>query len=591
MQVKMAGKLKGVALGLSAATILSMASPGVAQPNILFNAAGATALYNTFALAALWGSGSAPPGPCGSFIWTQKNGGEAHDNRNPFTNPPNVLSDVTGNVWITWDNATNPTVVCAYVGIDATNADRMFFANPRGQLNLPTSFSCTAPPAGSNLVPGIADTALPSTICDDIYGANGASSVCLTGTNCVFNAAPGDQRPEDALWNTTRVLAALPSPYACGPVAGLGYSPGPAPNVGVPILSDFSTKSSQPANFALSGNDPISGLPVETWASTDVGAIVQLILVNISDTTSDGLGSTSLKNVLTWQLGDIFSGVASTTEFIVPGATVTSVTPLHVLEREPLAGNALALEYTTVATAPTNSSQECGVSNPTGGSPYNPLDLTNASTGGTRQRVLSASEMATEIGAIEDSIGYTFFSFGNVAGLAGPPATAKYLTVNGEDPLYTNNGNPNGVGALPTCTTPPCKLTFPNISNGDYPLWNVARVVTASPVPSGIATLLSDSELQAKNEISDYLPVPLEVLRAHFTDPGQTNTPADGLLCTGEQEVGGDVGGQILSTTADTNFIKETGGLGVSNGRGGCKPGRSGTLGEELTNLSNWSTH
>lgn len=583
-----AGKLEFTALALSGVMAFVAAQPVRAQsPTILFNAAGATALYDTFALAAVWGSGAAPPGPCGSFIWTQKKGGAAHDNRNPFTSPPNQLSDVIGNVWITWDNSTSPTVICAYVGIDSTNADRMFFANPRGQLDLPTSFTCAAPPSGSNLVPGLTDSALPTNICNYIYGANGASSTCLTGTNCVFNAAPGDQRPEDALWNTTRVLASLPTTYACGPTQGLGYSPGPAPGVGVTINSAFSSNNAQPAEFAISGNDPISGLPVSNWESNDIGAISLLVLVNTSDTSSNGLGSSELKNILGWQIGAIFNGSASTTEFIVPGATVTDVTPIHVLEREPLAGNALVFEYTTIAAAPNNSSQECGVTNPTGGSPYNPLDLTNSVTGGTRQRVVGSSEMATELEDVEDSIGYTFFSFGNVSSLVGK---AKYLTVNSVDPLYSNNGNPNGTGALPTCTTPPCKLTFPNISNGTYPLWNVARVITASPEPSGIGSLLSDAELQAKNEISDFLPIPLQVLRSHFTDPGQFNTPADGLLCTGEQEVGGDVGGLILTTGQDDNFIKETGGLGVSNGSGGCKAGRSGTLGQELVNLKSWSS-
>ncbi len=589
MAIKKAGKLKFTALSLAAAPILLVVSqPAAAQnPTILFNAAGATALYNTFALAALWGAGTAPPGPCGNYIWTQKKGGAAHDNRNPYTNPPDQLSDVIGNIWIAWDNSTNPTVVCAYVGIDSTNADRMFFANPRGQLDLPTSFTCSSPPAGSNLVPGITDTALPTNICNEIYGANGASSTCLTGTNCVFNAAPGDQRPEDALWNTTRVLAALPQPYACGPINGLGYSPGPAPGVGVTIDSAFSSNTAQPANFAISGDDPISGLPVQSWLSTDIGAISLLVLVNTSDTSNNGLGSTELKSILNWQIGEIFNGTASTTQFIVPGATLSSVTPIHVLEREPVAGNALVFEYTTVAAAPANSSQECGVTNPAGGSPYNPLDLTNATTGGTRQRTVGSSEMATELGDIEDSIGYTFFSFGNVSSLVGK---AKYLEVNSVDPLYSNGGNPNGTGALPSCTTPPCTLTFPNIGNGTYPLWNVARVITASPEPSGISSLLSDAELQAKNEISDFLPIPLTILRSHFTDPGQTNTPANGLLCTGEQQVGGDVGGQYLTTTEDKNFIAETGGVGESNGSGGCKAGRSGTLGRELINLAGWYT-
>lgn len=583
----MAGKIKPIAFAVALAAFLGLIPSAFAQ-TVVFNAAGSTAAYNAFALAGIWGSGSAPPGPCGSNIWTQKNGATAHDNRNPFTSPANSIPDSTGTVWVEWDNSTSPTVVCAYIAVDSAVGQRVFMANPRGQLNLPTGFTCSAPPAGQNKVPGLTDSVMTTAVCNAIFGANGASSTCLTGTKCVFNAAPTDIRPEDALWATERTYDTLPSPYSCGPHETLGYSPGPAPNVGVNIDSAFDTTFVTPALFALSGSDPITGNQVQSWVTSDIGAQSLLVLVNISDTSSNGLGSTQLKNILTWQVGDVFDGTASTTEFIVPGASLTSVTPLHALQREPLSGTYNTFEYDAVAAAPANASQECGVTNPTGGSPDNPLDLTNSSTGGTRQRVIGNGQMISELETVEDGIGYGFFSFGNVAPLVG---LGKYLTVNAEDPLYTNGGNPNGVGALPTCTTPPCKLSFPNIANGTYPLWNVLRVTTAFPQPSGITTLLSDAELQAKNEVSDFLPVPLTVLRSHFTDPLQTNTPANGLLCAGETQVGGDMGGLVLTVTNDDNFIKETGGFGVSNGQGGCNAGRSGKIGEELINLQNWATH
>jgi ABC-type phosphate transport system substrate-binding protein len=578
----MAVKVKSVAWVVALAAFLGLAPSGFAQTAV-FNAAGSSAAFNAFALAGLYGSGTTSPGPCGSFVWTQKNGGEAHDNRNTYTNPPNSIDDVAANLWIEWDNSTSPTVVCAYLAVDSAVGQRVFFANPRGQLDLPTSFTCAAPPAGGNLIPGITDAALTTAVCNAIFGNNGSTSSCITGSNCTFNAAPTDIRPEDALWATQRTYDSLPVPYACGPGQTLGYSPGPAPDVGTTINSFFSTKFVQPALWALSGSDPISGLPVASWVTTDVGAQSLLVLVNTSDTTANGLGSTKLTNVIPYQLAAIWGGVANTTEFIVPGSTVTDITPLHVLQREPLSGTYNTFEYTTIG--PSTYSQECGVTNPNGGAPYNPLDLV-ASSGGTRQRTIGTGEMISEISSTEDSIGYAFFSFGNVASLV---TTGKYLTVNSEDPLYANGGNPNGTGSLPTCSTPPCKLTFPNIANGNYPLWNVLRVTTASPVPSSIASLLSDAELQAKNEISDFLPVPLVVLRSHFTDPGQSNTPANGLLCTGETQVGGDMGGQILTTTTDDNFIKETGGFGVSNGTGGCKAGKSGTLGRELTGFRYWN--
>lgn len=68
------------------------------------------------------------------------------------------------------------------------------------------------------------------------------------------------------------------------------------------------------------------------------------------------------------------------------------------------------------------------------------------------------------------------------------------------------------------------------MANGTYPDWNILRVTTAAPEPARIKTLFADAETQAKNTISDFLPIPLAVLRSHYTDPLQTNTPADGYL-------------------------------------------------------------
>ncbi len=590
----MAAKVKAIAFAVTLA-VFGLASSSRAAVNIVFNGAGSTAAFNSVAIAGIWGTGSAPPGPCGSNIWTQKSGAEAHDNRNSYTNPVNSIPDTSGNVWVEWDNSSSPTKVCAYIAVDSAVGQRLFFANPRGQLDLPTGFTCAAPPAGANLVPGLTDSVLTTTVCDEIFGANGANSTCLTGTQCVFNAAPTDIRPEDTLWATERAYNPLPVPYACGPGQTLGYSPGPAPNVGVNINSAFSSSYVTPVLWALSGNDPISGLPVAAWQTSDIGAQTLLVIVNTSDTTADGLGSAQLKNVEDWQLGYIWGGynettggVTTTTEFLVPGATETDVTPLHVLSREPLSGTYNTFDYNEIGSGKGGGfSQECGITNPTGASPYNPLDMTNSTTQSSHQRVIGNGQMSTELESIEDSIGYEFFSFGNVAPLIG---LDKYVQVDNVEPLYsTYTSNPNGAGQFPPCTTPPCKLSFPNIANGLYPIWNVLRVTTASPEPTGIAMLFSDAETQAKNEISDFLPVPLAILRSHYTDPLQTNTPANGYLCTGEIQVGGDMGGAILTEATDKDFIDNTGGLGVANGHGGCSAGHSGTLGQELIQMKDWN--
>jgi hypothetical protein len=57
------------------------------------------------------------------------------------------------------------------------------------------------------------------------------------------------------------------------------------------------------------------------------------------------------------------------------------------------------------------------------------------------------------------------------------------------------------------------------------------------------------------------------------------------LLCTGEIQVGG----QTLTTTADADFIENTGGTGISNGSGGCKARSGGTLGQEIINIRDWN--
>ena len=46
------------------------------------------------------------------------------------------------------------------------------------------------------------------------------------------------------------------------------------------------------------------------------------------------------------------------------------------------------------------------------------------------------------------------------------------------------------------------------------------------------------------------------------------------------------MGGQVITTTQDTNFTNNSGGLGVSNGSGGCKARHSG---KEIIRIKGWS--
>ena len=147
--------------------------------------------------------------------------------------------------------------------------------------------------------------------------------------------------------------------------------------------------------------------------------------------------------------------------------------------REPLSGTYNTMEFDIVRSLEVNSSQENNVTPPTD----NPLNQSYAS-GGSRQRVVGTGEMVSEVGATPDALGYAFWGFGNFAGVL---STTKYVTVDGVDPIkqsYTN-------GALPSCTTPPCPgaVTFPHLLDGTYPIWTFLRIVTVSPMPSGIQSL------------------------------------------------------------------------------------------------------
>jgi hypothetical protein len=321
----------------------------------------------------------------------------------------------------------------------------------------------------------------------------------------------------------------------------LGYGPGP---VGQTILSEFSTKSAQVVSFALSGNDPITGQKVPGWLTTDVGAQALLVLANTSDTSSSGLGNSAFNNIDRFVAARVWDGTLTRTRDLIPSTGLAS-TPLHVLNREPLSGTFNTFEYSIPGLTETNDTQECGV-NP---STNNPLNLT-AADGATRQRGIGTGEITSEVGLISDGLGYAFFSFGNVSGIT---TTAKYLTVDGVDPLYASYSG----GTLPSCVAPcPGEVAFPNVVNGSYPIWNVLVVSTAAPVPSGVASLITAAQTQIAN-IPDFVPnSSLEVFRSHYT---QSGIGAHNGHLAHTKESGGSMGGAVFTVQADLDYITDTG--------------------------------
>lgn len=508
-------KLKLMAVNLSLCAMVLLATNSYAQPTILFNGAGSSAQFNTWAFAASLSN----PAICGERNWTKTNGAVVHDSRS------SQIPDTKGNIWVVWDNDNSPTTICAYVNVDSSVGVRAFFAVPTATVVLASSDNGSA---GDNLVPPPmrADVPLPNAVYTALTGA-------------AFNAGLTDIRPEDALFATNRALAPLTQNRS-----GLGYGP---PPIGTAILSAFSSKSAVPVQFALSGTDPISGQQINfTYQVSSTGASPVVVFANNTQTGLGHLGSILFTNVGRFPLAWSLNGNLTRGRDLVPTVASLPSVGMHVMLREPLSGTYNTMEFDIVRSLEVNSSQENNVTPPTD----NPLNQTYAS-GGSRQRVIGTGEMVKEVGATPDALGYAFWGFGNFAGVL---STTKYVTVDGVDPIkqsYTN-------GAFPSCTTPPCPgaVTFPHLLDGTYPIWTFLRIVTVSPMPSGIQSLYN-ATVNFANEIPDFVPnAHMSVFRSHYNQSGVTG--ANGII-TGVPEAGGDMGGAVFPKEADKDYYADTG--------------------------------
>jgi len=248
-----------------------------------------------------------------------------------------------------------------------------------------------------------------------------------------------------------------------------------------------------------------------------------------------------------------------------------------------MSGTMNTTEFTTFRcgnTAPTGSqcpitgpgsdhnSQEYGVDPPPQGTTNanNPLNLPCTTGGGSRQRAIGTSEMVgTAIKNTTDSIGYSFWGFGNVSKIAGS-ANYGYLTLNGVDPLqpepYSGGSFPfiTSGGELPVCTSSTgvsgvCPASpgtsFPNLRNGTYPAWSVLRVVTnASGVNlTNTKVLVTAIQDNVNSTVPDFVPFVavggdpgLQLYRSHYL---QSSVAPNNGTAPGSKEAGGDMGGCI----------------------------------------------
>ena len=456
-----------------------------------------------------------------------------------------------GSLWVVWDNATSPATIWAYLSVDSVVGNRLFFAVPRASLQVDPSATSTA---GKNLVPSSImlnrQTNLPQ--------ADEASlpSAVLALVQTTFTTGATDIRPEDAKFATNRILAA----YNAANLNGLGYGvpaascPGATSLIGCPILGSFGGGAANPVQFSLAGvKDPFTGLKAPPSVTLSVGAAPVIFVYN---NTGAGLSGGGFTNITFTTAGNLFNG----TKGLASDIGGTGSNPLTVILRESLSGTMNTTEFNVfrVALAPkflaAKNSQEKGIdlTQPN----TNPLNLASGN-GGVRVRgigtgqVISGNSGVGGILHIADSVGYTFFSYGNVAAIAGAAGVGRYVTLDGVDGIQSAYSG----GVLPLCTAP-CPVTpgtsFPHLRDGSYRAWSILRVVTDKTGPNFTNTqaLVTAVQNEVNSTVPDFVPAiattdgdpGMPYYRSHFKVTGVTGTPNNGNS-NPTLEKGGDVGG------------------------------------------------
>jgi hypothetical protein len=255
----------------------------------------------------------------------------------------------------------------------------------------------------------------------------------------------------------------------------------------------------------------------------------------------------------------------------------TGSNPLSVLLREPLSGTMTTTEFTTFRVnlapkfPPAKDSQEKGINLSTGVCPGlgcpNPLNLASAN-GGVRLRgigtgqIISGNAGVGGIKNIADSVGYAFFSFGNVAPIAGAGGVGRYVTLDGVDPISASYTN----GELPLCTAP-CPVapgtSYPHLRDGSYRAWSVLRLVTdatGANLTNAQAVVTATQKLVNSTvpDFVSYVATPdgdpgMPYYRSHFKQTGVAGNPNNGNGAGVEK--GGDVGGCPFKIATQPNQV------------------------------------
>jgi len=434
-----------------------------------------------------------------------------------------------------------------------------------------------------------------------------AAIITFLQTAHAMSAAGTDIRPEDAVFQTLRVGGtACGASIAGSQYLGMGYGFETSPSTLIQFLSHFGGSPFNITNFTLPSSYSVFRL----------GAAPILVHVNQMDGTTLGAGhagfaDTNITNITSGELANFLDGSYSRTGDL--GQASGTSQPVVVLEREALSGTYNTMEYNVPNTVENQTSMDVGANQPSaqvncsGAAPLsNPMNIATAS-GGARQRVIGTGEMedvmfgtGTEsnrpTGAV---LGWSFWSRPNFQNAYSGTVTntftdARYLTVDGVDPLMASYGpyaavagaGPCASGACPAGTIPTLAngglsaVTFPHVIDGSYPIWSFLRLVCIGNGTSAACTQASSLASLAQNFVAlgssvtaqappDFVPVTSStaawnsiVVRSHFTPPGTTikcTTVANGTTLTTiaahkAPECGGDVGGVVYTVTGDIDY-------------------------------------
>ncbi len=557
------------ALGAALCVLPTMANAQTVQLSGL----GSSALFLEAGLGA-----NNPSGPIhAACVWSGNNTAV------PPVGPSNVVTATdtsvttlhdSGNAWVAWTPGASGTCdapgtdanVYAYLQTDSVVGDRCLFNANLSPSKCSIAYPVATDPVNNPILP--TDQILPKNP-DGSHQEHSLPVSIATALNAfTVNYAGTDIRPEDAWFATERALASCATPVVSGSqYLGLGY------NNGEDILSSFGTSPSVFHVISFS----LPSAPSVGYTVTPVGATPIVVVVNGQSTTS-GFGAGGFTNISSDTLAQFLDGRLSLTDQ-VNNQSATTGNGVTVLLREPLSGTYNTMEYNVPNTTVEKTSQDVGFNQPSAqqncsGANVGSTQLNIATANGHRRRAIGTGQELSEVldAANGDVMGYGFWSVANFKGFTSAAAPhARYLKVDGVDPL----GSSSFDGAIPVSgTTDLANVTLSTINNlsTNYPIWSLLRFVNVgTSALSPLADLASSTQgfvntgtttsrpdfITAGNTTTNGT---LTVVRSHFVPPIPSDQPtpaangrvSDHTSFCNAPEVGGDVGGVVLSLTADS---------------------------------------